>query len=159
MASTIKITRRKVGSKDQAQVGKKKSLATERTDKKRNAMNKTKNLLPPPHPTPKKINVLTTQPKKKRVHKIRKSNKLHTNSRRFIIYRLGVGKGWGRDSTENNVYLRLFFQFIYECDVPLDLGKGIPVDLEVRLFLCPHQNALIEVVETHRLVRPLPSKV
>ena len=43
--------------------------------------------------------------------------------------------------------------------MPFDLAERVPVDLEIRLILGPHQHAILEVVETHRLVRALPSQV
>ena len=63
------------------------------------------------------------------------------------------------EQTKDVAYRQVLGHFLPGYLVTIGVVKGVPVDLEVRLILGPHQHAILQVVETHRLVRALPSQV
>ena len=63
------------------------------------------------------------------------------------------------EQTKDVTYRQVLGHFLPGYFVTIGVVEGVPVDLQVRLILGPHQHAIFEVVETHRLVRALPSQV
>ena len=63
------------------------------------------------------------------------------------------------EQTKDVAYRQIFGHFLPGYFVTIGVVERVPVNLEVRLILGPHQYAIFEVVETHRLVRALPSQV